>query len=99
MGSFALPAVILHYNGTTWATDPVSGTLTQSALNAVWGSGASDVWAVGSQGVILHYNGTAWAADGKSGTVTQNSLLGVWGSGPQDVWASGGGGTILHYKN
>ena len=30
------------------------------ALAAVWGSSASDVWAVGSGGTIIHYDGKTW---------------------------------------
>ena len=63
-------------------------------LNAVWGSAADDVWAVGALGVILHWDGSSWkGAD--SGTTRQ--LNGVWGSSAGDVWAVGVLGTILHY--
>jgi hypothetical protein len=68
---------------------------TTNDLNAIWGSGPNDVWAVGMNGTILHWNGTAWASV-PSGTV--NQLYGAWGSGPSDVWAVGSGGTILHWN-
>ena len=31
-------------------------------LEGLWGSGASDIWAVGQDGVILHWEGTSWSA-------------------------------------
>src|SRR5215813_7085619 len=64
-------------------------------LRRVWGSGASDVWAVGWYGIILHWDGSAWTGV-SSGTT--NGLLGIWGSGASDVWAVGDGGTILHWN-
>jgi len=65
-------------------------------LRGVWGSSASDVWAVGYSGAIRHYNGTIWSGV-SSGTSQQ--LVGVWGTSASDVWAVGGlSGTILHYN-
>ncbi|MCX5990868.1 MAG: PKD domain-containing protein [Chloroflexi bacterium] len=69
-------------------------------LNAVWGSSASDVYAVGNGGTILHYNGTSWSAQ-VSGTT--NDLLGVWGYRyslipmitVEEVYAVGSNGTVL----
>jgi hypothetical protein len=49
-----------------------------SALVAVWGSGPSDVWAVGTLGAIVHFDGRSWSAS-KSGS-TKN-LSGVAGTG------------------
>jgi hypothetical protein len=60
----------------------------------VWGSSATDIFAVGYGGTILHYDGTEWSAM-SSGTT--QSLLGVWGNSATDVFAVGYGGTILHY--
>src|SRR5215831_18736214 len=63
-------------------------------LSAIWGSEASDVWAVGDSGTILHWDGSAWSSV-SSGTT--NALRAVWGSGASDVWAVGDFGTILHW--
>lgn len=54
---------ILHYDGTTWSI--VSGGTTP-ALFGVWGSFASEVWAVGGLGGlgdprIFRYDGTSWS--------------------------------------
>lgn len=66
----------------------------------VWGSGASDVYAVGKDanlglGVIVHStgNGTWGSQQVPNGTPQVN---GIWGSGPSDVYALENGGTILH---
>jgi len=54
-------------------------------LNGIWGSGSTDVWAVGYNGVVLHWNGAIWSVvDAGVPTVTFHS---VWGSGPGDIWA------------
>jgi hypothetical protein len=62
-------------------------------LLGVWGSGKTDVWAVGSGGTILHYDGTAWT-DIPSGL--KYTLYGVWGSGANDVWVVATTSIILH---
>lgn len=70
---------------------------TTAYFGGVWGSSASDVFAVGAEvstgGTILHYDGVAWSQMNSTAT----GLLGVWGSGQNDIFAVGGGGTILHY--
>ena len=81
----------------TWTLD-----LSWPNLWSVWGSSATDVFAVGQNGVILHYDGTSWRAE-SSGTT--NALVGVWGTSANDVFAVGYsnfippglGEVILHY--
>ncbi len=68
--------------------------LTSPNLEAIWGSGPDDVWAVGWFGTIMHWDGTTWTRF-ESGT--QWPLFGIWGSGPNDVWAVGRYGTVLHW--
>jgi hypothetical protein len=72
--------------------DIVSGS---GHLSDVWGSSATDVFAVGIDGVILHYDGSSWSAMDSG---TDAPLAGVWGSSSSDVFAVGGSGTILHYN-
>lgn len=55
------------------------------ALVDVWGSGPSDVWAVGSGGTVLHFDGSAWTA---TPAPTKETLGAVWGTGPADVWTA-----------
>lgn len=55
-----------------------------TALNAVWGSGPTDVWAAGARGTILHGDGSAFSVVVGSAT---NVFVSIWGTGPGDVWA------------
>ena len=66
-----------------WSRVPSS---TATNLWDVWGSSATDVWAVGDGGTILHYGGAVWepALDSVS-----YAFRGIWGSGPRDIWAVG----------
>jgi hypothetical protein len=65
-----------------------------SSLSAVWGSGPSDVWAVGTDGAMVHFDGHSWTAS-KSGTA--KSLSAVYGTAKDDVWAVGDDGITLHF--
>ncbi len=69
---------------------------TNVSLESVWGSSASDVWAVGALGAIRHITPTddRWQ---KVESNTRVTLRSVWGSGPKDIWVVGDSGTILHY--
>jgi len=58
-----------------------------TALDAIWASGPSDVWAAGYG--VVHFDGATWT---ELSTERVNS---VWGSGPTDVWF--GGARLLHY--
>jgi len=85
-----MPAALSSTPEWTWQNPLPQG----NTLNAVWGSGPNDVFAVGSYGTILHYDGSEWQVM-DSGT-TRN-LNGVWGSNGDNVFAVGSGGTILRY--
>jgi len=75
---------ILHYDGTDWSAQS-SGTTAQ--LFDVWGSSATDVYAVGRGGNgMLHFDGTSWSS--VSG-IPQSSLFGIWGASAHDVFAVG----------
>jgi hypothetical protein len=83
---------ILYYNGTTWGSK-TSGTT--NTLYSVWGSSATNVFAVGASGIILHStSGTDWS-ELNSGTA--DTLYGVWGNSGSDVFAVGACGTVVHY--
>ncbi|MHB1312039.1 MAG: sialidase family protein [Gemmatimonadaceae bacterium] len=62
-------------------------------LYSIWGSSASNVFAVGAGGRILRYNGTSWAA---MNSPTSRNLARVAGSGANDVWAVGDS-TLVHF--
>lgn len=64
-------------------------------LEALWGFGENDVWAVGAQGAIRHWvGGEAWVIVPSPVT---DDLHGVWGSRSDDVWAVGDQGVVLHW--
>jgi hypothetical protein len=91
------PSSLIHWNGISGGY--IAGKQTQfmsaRTLQAIWGSGTSDIWAVGDSGTIVHYDGRAWAPLIQSPvTVT---LHGVWGTAANDVWAVGDSGVILHF--
>ena len=83
---------ILHYDGAEWQQALRQNDL---RLRGVWGSSATDVFAVGFHflvpgAVVYHYDGTQW-------TQTENflspseelALMAVWGSSASDVFAVG----------
>jgi hypothetical protein len=57
-----------------------------SLLHGIWGSSATDVFAVGVGGTILHYDGNTWNT---IASTTTGNLCGVWGSSGSDVFAVG----------
>ncbi len=68
-----------------------------SALFSIWGTSATDVWAVGADDgsgpLVLHYDGSAWTrrATGASGDLW-------WVSGAGDtIWMSGTNGLVVRY--
>jgi hypothetical protein len=69
------------------------------SLNAIWGSGPTDIHTVGDNGMMYDYDGTSWnAVVGMTGAKMQ----GVWGTGPNDIYAVGilaanARGVIFHY--
>ncbi|WNG41410.1 hypothetical protein F0U61_52750 [Archangium violaceum] len=77
-----------------WSALSVPGVGT---LNAVWGSGPKDVWAVGESGFIVHWDGAQWTQETRVPADFAFTLHDVWGSSAQDVWAVGAAGVILHF--
>ncbi|MEW6142209.1 MAG: IPT/TIG domain-containing protein [Chloroflexota bacterium] len=86
-----LPATACAADSAHWVSLN-SGITTD--LNGIWGTSASNVFAVGSAGMILRYDGRSWKpmASGSA-----SGLYGIWGSSASDVFAVGTDGTILHY--
>lgn len=74
---------LLHYDGTGWKQQTTASTY----LYSVWGTGSTNVFAVGSStGIILRYDGVVWSTV-KSGLVFQTT---VWGTSSQNVYSVGG---------
>ena len=70
--------------------DPVTGI---DSLFGIWGSSATNAWAVGAHGKIMHFDGTQWTS---VATPTSNKLVRVWGSSASSVWALGDS-ALVHY--
>jgi hypothetical protein len=103
--------LVLHWNGTAWASVPVpspgTGTVFDS-LDSVSALSPTDVWAVGSHSdnnnplaLALHWDGTAWTQVPVP-NAAQNTLFAVKALSPNDVWAVGQSGTgqvlVLHWN-
>lgn len=84
-------AMVRSPQATAWT--PIPSGVTQH-LDAVWGTAADNVYAVGRQGVIVHWNGSRWR---RLHTGTGEDLAAIYGSSASDVFAAGIGGTRLHF--
>lgn len=62
----------------------------------MWGSSATDVYAVGEKGAILHYDGSEWSK--MKSPILDEYLYAVWGASDSDIYAVGSAATILHYN-
>ncbi|HTE53783.1 MAG TPA: hypothetical protein VK698_23170 [Kofleriaceae bacterium] len=80
---------LAHWDGSRWSVvaAPVRG------LIEIWGSSASDVFAVGREGVI-HFDGARWSAQRTPGSAR---LQAIWGVGPDEVYAAGEDGHLVRY--
>lgn len=89
-GDGGLTGEVLHFDGRDWRKVASAS----AALQSVWGSSGSDVYAVGREGTISHYDGSTWST---YSTGRGEWLEGVWGSSSQDVFVAGDVDSILHY--
>ncbi len=79
--------------GKNWRASFVGIPKTMPQVIGLWGSCATNVFAVGDNGTILHYDGK-WTAMNSG---TQKWLNAVWGSSATNVFAVGDNGTVLCY--
>ena len=86
-------AAMWHWNGSAWTSysAPISGSYYQ----AMWGSDASNVWAVGHLGSISKWDGSNWTSQSSG---TNVGLYGIWGADASNIWTVGGGGTIRKWN-
>lgn len=83
-------AFILHLAGDEWKIQWQGG----GTVEAIWGTGPSDIWAVGHGSTVLRYNGSSWAGASTSGISTDDTLTHVWGTSTTDVWIVGQQGSV-----
>jgi|GEM_PF-2386303 len=77
--------------GGRWTSSTFPNT-----VNALWGTGAVPVWAVGNSGLIRRRDETgAWNSEGSFLVIGNTQLNAVWGSSATDVWAVGNGGAVF----
>src|SRR6266487_2464128 len=100
-GAAFLP-LLFHWNGSGWteASPSLPTGWNSGYLSGIWGSGASDVYAVGygltggaNVPLLYHWNGSGWTEASPSLPTGWNSdyLSGVWGSNASNVYAVGYG--------
>jgi uncharacterized repeat protein (TIGR02543 family) len=95
--------LMYHYDGSSWtaSTPALPSGGNDSYLNAVWGSAANNIYAVGfgydsfynKMLLMYHYDGSSWVAIPPalpSGWQT-GSFYGAWGSAANDIYVVGGG--------
>jgi hypothetical protein len=79
-------------------------SLNDLSLNAIWGSSATNAYAVGSLGTILFFNGSSWTNLTSSKLVspititTGINLYCIWGSSANDVYTGGELGKLFHFN-
>jgi len=84
---------VLHFDGNYWQrmeTAGGCGELCGVSLNAVWGTGPADVYAVGAAGAVMRWRGDAWKRESDP-DLGAYDYYGVWAAAPGDVWAVGNG--------
>lgn len=93
----ATAPVVLHFDGTRWSTILEDTSSAHLGLHAIWGSSASDVYAVGGclgGFVMLHYDGGRWTAPPShwcSVFLAASSYWSVSGNSSSDVFVVGSG--------
>ena len=81
--------MLQHWNGTGWTSYAGVESVDMVAL---WGSGSSDVYAVGGT-TIQHWDGCVVV---RHHLRASGALLAIWGSSATDVYACGKTGTLVH---
>ena len=84
-------SVIARWDGNRWSS--VSGDIDADAVS---GTSAEDVWAVGLNGNIRHWNGRDWS---EPPGVTRERLTAAWTSSAGTVWAVGHEGVIVRHPS
>ena len=85
---------ILVFDGTGWAVATAPALHTAEGLESIWGSAATDLYVVSSEGRIFHSDGSAWTE--QTGINAPDTLVAISGSSASDVWAVGFSGSVAH---
>jgi cysteine-rich repeat protein len=85
----AVGTELATWDGASWT--PQTGF---PELQAITGTSATDMFAVGAAGTIVHFDGVSWSAQTSNTTAF---LRAVWAAAPDDVYAVGDAGTVVHY--
>ncbi|MGE0786078.1 MAG: hypothetical protein AB7S26_10345 [Sandaracinaceae bacterium] len=95
--SNAVPT-LLHYDGVMWTEETVPDLtpVNARALFKIWGSSATDVYAVGLGGAVIHYDGSGWS---EMIVGALGDFSAVYGTGPDNVVMVGGltNGHVTHW--
>lgn len=85
------------FDGFTW-TEVATGLSTGfnvDRIHSVWGTDASNVYAVGYNGNFLHWNGSTLSVSNPFGTGVR--LNQIAGGSSDNIWAVGSGGSAFHF--
>jgi len=92
-----------RYDPATGSVEDLS-TGVDAILYGLWGTGPSDVWAVGGdpfgvgpRPVILHHDGEGWSSVPVPAAAEGKMLYKVWGTAANDAWICGQAGVVLHW--
>lgn len=90
-----------HWNGSRWSL--VSTTAPGTVLASLGGTGAGDIWSLGSTAspagpLVEHFDGTAWSQVADPAAGGQN-LAAMAALTPRDAWAMSGNGLLVERWN
>lgn len=85
---------VLHYNGSDWTNAYVAP---DDSMAGIWGSGPSNVFAVGQKGDIARFDGSSWATALVNPAVGATGYHALFGIAPDNVYAVGNGGLVEHF--
>ncbi len=84
---------MLHYEGNSWSA--VQG-LPYAALQGIWGSSGTDIFAVGYDGKNSALQRFSLVRDSRAGL--PSNCMDVWGSSADNVYAVGAGGNYCSLR-
>lgn len=85
----AMPAAVLHWNGTAWT----SVTLPAADYVDVWAAGSNSVYVATRDAGVLTWNGTVWSSLGS----LVSTPIAIRGSSSNDIWVTTEQGPLAHW--